>query len=70
MPPIKFKLNQTYHSGADVIWSILAILNLHAATMPSTKFPLHPTLFGSNNNWRLQDGRHGGHLEYNSDGDV
>ena len=34
--------------------TILAILNLHAAPMPSTKFPLHPTYcLGADNNWRL-----------------
>ena len=59
MPPIMFKLNQTYPSVADVIWNfqddyhgghlgyqngiILAVLNLYAAPMPSIKFPLHPT---------------------------
>ena len=38
--------------------TILAILNLHAAPMPSTKFLLHPT-YGLN-----------GHHGYNSDGNV
>ena len=34
--------------------TILAILNLHAALMPSTKFRLHPTYgSGADNNWRL-----------------
>ena len=34
--------------------TILAILNLHAAPMPSTKFPLHPTYCsGADNNWSL-----------------
>ena len=34
--------------------TILAILNLHTAPMPSTKFPLHPTYcLGADNNWRL-----------------
>ena len=34
--------------------TILAILNLHAAPMPSTKIPLHPTNFSeAANNWRL-----------------
>ena len=50
MPPIMFKLNQTnrsvYQNG-----TILAILNLHAAPMPSIKFPLHPTYYsGADNN--------------------
>ena len=57
--------------------TILAILNLHAAPMPSTKFPLHPTYCsGADNNWRLsnwpkemliedfQNGWHGSHLGY------
>ena len=57
MPPIKFKLNQTmFESRCDLkIFkmavmiseeTILAILNLHAAPIPSIKFPLHPT-YGS-----------------------
>ena len=70
--PIKFKLNQTYHWGVDVIWrfsrcqdgchgehlgyqnrTILAILNLPAAPMFSTKFLLHPTYgSGAYNNWK------------------
>ena len=34
--------------------TILAILNLHAAQMPSTKFPLHPTYdLGEDNNCRF-----------------
>ena len=34
--------------------TILAILNLYAAPMPSSKFPLHPTLgLGADNKWRL-----------------
>ena len=60
MPPIKFKLNQTYCLGQDgghlgyQNRIILAILNLHVSPMPSTKFQLHPT-YGSraDNNWRL-----------------
>ena len=59
MPPIMFKLNQTYplvqmwfqdfqdgcHGGHLGYQNgiILAILNLHAAPMPSIKFLLHPT---------------------------
>ena len=48
--------------------TILATLNLHAAPMPSTMFPLHPT-YGSKayNNEDFQDGCHD---EYKSDGDV
>ena len=69
MPPIMFKLNQTYRSVADVIWrfsrwqpyghlkyqngTILAILNLHDAPMPSIG-SLNPTYCsGADNNWRL-----------------
>ena len=70
MPPIKLQLNLTsvwkqmwftdfqdgchgghlgYQNG-----NILAILNLHAAPMLSTKFPLHPTYSsGGDKNWRL-----------------
>ena len=57
--------------------TILAILNLHAAPMPSTTFPLNLTYCsGADNNWRLsrwlekmlledfQDGWHGSHLWY------
>ena len=34
--------------------TILAILNLHTAPMPSIKFPLYPTYgSGADNNWRL-----------------
>ena len=62
MPPIKFKLNQTYHSRQTSFEdfqdgchaghlgyqnrTILMILCLHVAPMPSTKFQLHPT-YGS-----------------------
>ena len=68
MPPIKFKLTQTYHSGADVIWRFSRWLpwwpflisnwnhlsNSKSPRMPSTKFPLHPTYCsGADNNWRL-----------------
>ena len=41
--------NLGYENG-----TILAILNLHAASMPTTKFWLHPTYCsGADNNWRL-----------------
>ena len=34
--------------------NILAILNLHAAPIPSTKFPLRPTFCsGADSNWRI-----------------
>ena len=46
MPPIKFQLNRTNGLG-DVVFQdigmILAILNLHVATMPPTKFHLNRT---------------------------
>ena len=46
-----------YQNGSN-----LAILNIHAAPIPSTKFPLHLN-YGSraDNNRRLQDGGHGSH---------
>ena len=59
MPQTKFRLNPTYHSGADLVWRfqdghcgshlgyqnemILAILNLYVAPMPPIKFQLNPT---------------------------
>ena len=87
MPPIMFQLKQTsvleqmwfedfqdgYHGGhlGYQNGTILAILPLHAAPMPSIKFPLHPTYCsGADNNWRLSTCRHGGHHGYDSDGDV
>ena len=56
MPPIKFQLNRTkvweemsfeeFQDGGHLGYrngTILAILNLHVATMPPTKFQLNPT---------------------------
>ena len=86
MPLIKFKLNQTYHSGTDVICvfqdgchgshlgyrnrTILAVLYLHAAPMPSTEFPLSLTVQQQITIKDFQDGHHGYHHGYDSDGDV
>ena len=44
--------------------TILAILNLHAALMPSIKSPLYPTYCSG------ADKDFGGHHEYDSDGNV
>ena len=56
MPPIKFQLNPIYglggkdfqdgrHGSRLGCWNgtILAILNLHVATMPPTNYQLNPT---------------------------
>ena len=73
IPLIMNKRNQTYRSGVDVIWrfsrwlpwrpswiseqNALAILNLHAAPMPSTMFLLLLTYgSGADNNWSTHYG--------------
>ena len=75
MPPIKFKLNQTYCSGADAIWRF------------SRWLPWWPSWISERNHFSnskspcclsvfqitiedLQDDHHGGHHGYNSDGNV
>ena len=76
MPPIKFRLNLTWglgemlfeefqdgHHGGHFGYrnrKILAILNLHVATMPPTKFQLNPTC-GSEDFKNVNDRRRTGH---------
>ena len=87
MPPIKFKLNQTYCSGADVIWRFSRWLPWWPSWLSewnhfsSSKSPCCPDAFHQVSALSdfvreqitikdLQDGRHGYHHGYDSDGDV
>ena len=70
MPLIKFQLNPTYRSKADVVsryWNgmNLAILNLHVDPMPPTMFWLNQTT-ALEQTWfeDFQAGHRGGHLGY------